>query len=481
MKKLTQEKKKRLRSVLRLPAVVLLSALTLAVILLSGNAIRKRIGEERPRDTRRETVTERPKDEYSDFGGFTVTVLYSDAERTHGFLAVTAPTLMARGDSEEIRALEMEYGLVLDFSKSNTAVESLNRAAASGDPIADILVLPIAGELSDLLSHGQLEDLSSKTVMDLSHPAYDSEAASPAPLGGKRYLLTGAFLVGYRDAASAVVYDRAALSAFYQPKQLPAALAADGKWTYDAMNRILSEINSGINEEGAYFVMRVGKEDAPFLWISSGADPVGKNADGTFTVQAREEDPLRRLTLLRERIFDSPYHVSADDDSANVAFAFTTLGRYGETDRERYAILPMPKLENDQLPYRSAVLADRATAAAVPKGAGNTDRAAAALDILFCRSYERYRGEYAADLCGRDEEDNEMLPIILSGTVLGPLDEFGYGEILYSVISEAVTRTGDGSYPTEKSLLKKLKERGTALEFAINVLSDKAVENNANP
>ena len=74
MKKLTQEKK-RLRSVLRLPAVVLLSALTLAVILLSGNAIRKRIREERPRDTRRETVTERPKDEYSDFGGFTVTVL----------------------------------------------------------------------------------------------------------------------------------------------------------------------------------------------------------------------------------------------------------------------------------------------------------------------------------------------------------------------------------------------------------------------
>ena len=71
--------------------------------------------------------------------------------------------------------------------------------------------------------------------------------------------------------------------------------------------------------------------------------------------------------------------------------------------------------------------------------------------------------------------------IILSGTVLGPLDEFGYGEILYSVISEAVTRTGDGSYPTEKSLLKKLKERGTALEFAINVLSDKALENNANP
>ncbi|MBQ2119296.1 MAG: hypothetical protein II192_09585, partial [Clostridia bacterium] len=89
--KLTQDKKKRLRSALRLPAVILLSALTLAVILLSGNAIRKRIGEERPRDTRRETVTERPKDEYSDFGGFTVTVLYSDTERTRGFLSVTAP------------------------------------------------------------------------------------------------------------------------------------------------------------------------------------------------------------------------------------------------------------------------------------------------------------------------------------------------------------------------------------------------------
>ena len=29
--------------------------------------------------------------------------------------------------------------------------------------------------------------------------------------------------------------------------------------------------------------------------------------------------------------------------------------------------------------------------------------------------------------------------------------------------------------------LKKLKERGNALEFAINVLSDKALENNANP
>ena len=480
MKKLTQEKKKRLRSVLRLPAVVLLSALTLAVILLSGNAIRKRIREERPRDTRREAVTERPKDEYSDFGGFTVTVLYSDAERTHGFLAVTAPTLMARGDSEEIRALEMEYGLVLDFSKSNTALESLNRAAASGDPIADILVLPIAGELSDLLSHGQLEDLSSKTVMDLSHPAYDGEAFSPAPVGGKRYLLTGAFLVGYRDAASAVVYDRAALSAFYQPGQLPSVLAADGKWTYDAMTGFLAEMNGSVDEETSYFLMRVGEEEAPFFWISSGADPVGKNADGTFAVRAREEDPLRRLTLLRERIFDSPYHTSGNDGSPNVAFAFTTLGRYGEMDRERYAILPMPKLE-EELPYRSAVLADRATAAAVPKGAGNTDRAAAALDILFCRSYERYRGEYAADLCGRDREDNRMLPIILSGTVLGPLDEFGYGEILYSVVSEAVTRTGDGSYPTEKSILKKLKERGNALEFAINVLSDKALENNANP
>ncbi|MBQ7171573.1 MAG: hypothetical protein IJR89_04785 [Clostridia bacterium] len=478
--KLPQLFSKNRRFSFRLPAILALAVVTLLVVFLSGRLIRQTVEKPDPVVTRRAPTTGEPETERSDFGGLTVTVLYSDAERTSGFYASAAPTLMARGDSEEMEMLETEYGLTLRFSKTTNASALLSQSEASGDVPADILALPISGDLSELLARGMLEDLSSHASIDLSHPAYDSEENAPAPVGGKRYLLTGAFLVGYRDAASAVIYDKTALSAFYRPEQLPTALVADGKWTYDAMNRILSEMNSGINAEEPFYQMRIGKEDAPFFWISSGADPVGENGDGTFSVQADGEDPFRRLTVLRDKIYESPYRISGSDGPDNAVFYFGTLGRYGEADRERCALLPMPKAEEDGgTSYRSAVLADRATAAAVPKGAADPGSAAAALNFLFCRSYERYRGEYAADLCGEDKTDAEMLSLILSGTVLGPLDEFGYGEILYSVVSDAVTKT-DGAYPTETSLLKNLRKRGTALEFAINVLSEKAAENNAN-
>lgn len=476
--KLPQLFPKKGRFSFRLPAILALAVLTLLVVFLSGRAIRRSEGNPDPVVTRRAPDTGEPESDRFDFGGLTFTVLYSDAERTNGFTASAAPTLMARGDSEEMEMLETERGLTLRFTKTVNASALLAQAEASGDLEADVLTLPISGDLSELLARGMLEDLSSHASIDLSHPAYDSGENAPAPVGGKRYLLTGAFLVGYRDAASAVIYDKTALSAFYRPEQLPTALVADGKWTYDAMNRILAEINGSVDGEIAFFQMRIGEEDAPFFWISSGADPVGENEDGTLSVLADGEDPLRRLTVLRDKIYESPYRVSAGSEAGNAVFVFGTLGRYGEADRERSALLPMPKMESDEIPYRSAVLADRATAAAVPKSAANPEIAAAALHFLFCRSYELYRGEYAADLCGEDETDAEMLSVILSGTVLGPLDEFGYGEILYSVISDAVTKT-DGAYPDGTSLLKNLRKRGTALEFAINVLSEKAAENNA--
>jgi hypothetical protein len=329
------------------------------------------------------------------------------------------------------RALD-EYGIkVVEYSMPNADGEAI-RTELSGRGY-DLVALPVAGQLSTLLTGGYLADANNAETLDLSASYFDQNCISDLSIGKSVYIMSGSLITTDDDAVWCTVYniDNAIAAGYSETEFEEYAMA--GQWTADKMFEIMQ--SSSIKFDGLdsdYIYALNSSSDATFaLCLSTGGNAAAKNADNIPSITVSNADFYN--SFLKALILNTDVKLVSSDDEAftnkDALFSFMNMidaKRAGATVNA--GILPMPKYSALQAKYRSPLDLTCAVAFALP-ASGNLATSGANLKILSKISAESLDSAYRSDLPFKTANSLQMFDTIKNTYLYDLVDMFGWGDI----------------------------------------------------
>ena len=310
----------------------------------------------------------------------------------------------------------------------NTVLNSVN----AGDDEFDLVFLP-GGEIAASVSDGIYNELLGIDNVDWSKPWYDQSFISATSVSGKLFFMDSAISTQSANETSAIFCNKT-LAEKYQLGDLY-SLVRDGKWTMDKLYDFYTLADSDldgdgkINEETDQYGLGGNKGVSYIFFKGMGGDFIRSEKDGLKLVFGEEAnisrmtDVLTRFspnTILFEKKNYANKKAFSDGRLLFFVYALGSINWMRDLSFD-FAILPIPKQNEEQEDYRCNVNCWGNSFMCLPKTVSDVERSSSIADVLSAESYYVLRDAYVENAIkykySQSENDTEMINLILDSRV----------------------------------------------------------------
>ncbi len=382
------------------------------------------------------------------------------------------------------RAVEEKYNITLEVDDKiySDVIDSIRREVTANSADHDLYLA--SGHAVSLAAEGLLYALNDLPNLDLSNVWWDKAALSQLSIGEQNYFATGDINPTTLMSACCMVFNKRLFDNY--DMAYPYDLAKDGKRTMDRMIEMSAGMTSDLNGDGKMtygddqFSLSGWMAAEPYAFFyGAGGMLSQKNADDIPTlywdVDAVSNIYNKMYTLIIENnsyyVKDvSQYDTNFTCFSEGYAFfnqlTLLKIDNYLRDMKDDYGIIPMPKFDENQATYISAVNA-AADYAAVPACATDPARTGRILEALAAGAHDGITPSLYEVITKtknvRDEESAEMVTLITRNLVFDPfyinlLDGYDFYANLLNSSSKEVASTMEKQRSAAEKSLNKLVE-----------------------
>ena len=388
-----------------------------------------------------------------DYGGQIIRIMLSDQQNEQGDI-ITAEE--ENGDVlhdliyRRNRAVEEKYNVLIEGeADTNSVVNDMIRMQVQGGS-NDYEFYFAHSSVSGLATAGLLYPISQMEEIDLTNPWWDKAALNDLSIGGEVFMAIGDISPVSLLTSSCMAFNKKLFS--QQDMTFPYEMAADGKWTIDAMLDMTKGLTTDLNGDGALdcsndlFSMTSWGWDSPYsLFYGTGGKLSAKDDNDIPYIDFN----LDRLSSIYDKIFELVIGQQSNfvTDVAEYMNTYTTfvngnayfcditlykIGLYLRDMEDDFGILPTPKYD-EASDYTSLVNLS-APMIAVPRNAQDVSRTGTIIEAIAAAAYDMVTPQLFDVITKsknvRDEESAAMVDLIVRNRVFDPVYIYqinGYG------------------------------------------------------
>ncbi len=365
---------------------------------------------------------------------FTMLIVSDELQATY-YCDDVVPNLYKKTDADFNQAVSDRNEAILDKYKveinaypAKSIVAPLQNDVMSNAGDFDAVMM-FAYEGAMLACEGFLFDLSN--YLELDEAWWDQSANDALSIAGRQYFAIGDISTMPKKVTSAVFFNKTVMSKAFPDFDIYDCVR-DSKWTLDKMiemSRAVTADTDGVNgltkDDTWGTVGSYG--DASLFFSASGGKLFDKNDSDIPRFSADDLD--KADTVLNKMLGGAEWMIMAQDiggydmwtDSLEIFTSGRALFRMSalvtaEVMREYdcdYGIVPIPKLDENQENYHSAISGSYANCVAIPASASDPNFSAFVINAMGCGARHYITPAYYDVVAkGLDEETREMLDIV---------------------------------------------------------------------
>ena len=327
-----------------------------------------------------------------------------------------------------------KYGIKITF------VEGSNMLAvfSAGDDAFDLYGHKYSG-MNEAILNGVCVDIEKLTYMSPEKPWWNTQLIDSFEICGKKVVFSGDFSQRIMDWTWAIGVNKGLaqenkLDDIYQTVR-------DGKWTLETMRQNCANITSDLDGDGVFnhndrWGFLSSNNVATALMTASNVKTVERNNNGSLKFSLSSQANLEKLQEIWEFSTDTSFQLKAEQINTgssywDEAFKIFDNGRalYQarvmqsfiaslKTTNIDYAIVPMPKYDEEQDNYTSTFQAHSAGTYVVPKTVSDFEFVSAVLEYMCYCSTNTIRTTYYDNVlqgrAAQDYESVEMLDLVFA-------------------------------------------------------------------
>jgi len=229
----------------------------------------------------------------------------------------------ALNDAQYNTIMDTEERLEADISEfliedNYPAVDTIRSQTASGDDTIQVANLYCAA-VPALLSEGSLIDYSRIPHIDLTKSWWDQNVNRSLILGDMRYAAIGDLSITTHDLTYILLFSKAIVE--QNQLESPYDLVNEGRWTLDAMQKMMETVILDANGDGAftsedhYGYLGSPKNVLPGFWIGSDIVTIGLNHEGIPEMSLKDERFVNLVDKVFGMMYDSNGRYDTKDNS----------------------------------------------------------------------------------------------------------------------------------------------------------------------
>jgi hypothetical protein len=321
-----------------------------------------------------------------------------------------------------------------DWGDGKVGQREIRKMTNAGDYAYDAALVS-SYSACPLAIEGMLVDLNTMDPLDLSKPWWDAKANIDLSIKGKMFYTAGDISLLGSNATHAILFNKQLLGDYGMEN--PYQLIKEGKWTFDRMIEMASQVSHDLNGDGKYdFDDRYGA----LIWDNSlmaivnavGEQCARIDSNGEIRLTFNSEmttaifnkftdfvfDKTKALGYQREDWAGERANKMFESNQALFYFRMIEEVSYLRNMEVDFGILPYPKYDENQKNYYNTVDVWHTGFICAPELQEDASRTGTILEALAAESkytvkpayYDRtLKGKHA-----RDDESQEMLDIIFS-------------------------------------------------------------------
>ena len=330
--------------------------------------------------------------------------------------------------------VESKYGVKIVLGEAN----NFSNVVSSGEDAFELYGEKYAG-MNEAILNGLCVDIEKLTYMAPEKPWWNTKLIDSFEISGKTVVFSGDFSQRIMDWTWAIGVNKGLaqenkLDDIYQTVR-------DGKWTLETMRQNCANVTSDLDGDGVFnhndrWGFLSSNNVATAFMTASDIKTVERDNNGSLKFSLSSQRNLEKLQEIWEFATDTTFQLKAEQINTgsniwNEAMGIFDNGRalYQarvmqsfiaslKTTNIDYAIVPMPKYDEEQENYVSTFQAHSAGTYVVPKTVTNCDFVSAILEYMcYCSTNTIRTAFYDNVLQGRaaqDYESVEMLDLVFA-------------------------------------------------------------------
>ena len=339
------------------------------------------------------------------------------------------------------KTVEDQYNCTIVSYQTLDLGGELSKLVKAGDSTMD-LTTPHLRTFASQASGGLYIDLHTVESLDLSRPWYDQNSVAEVSIMNRLFGAATDITLMDKQATGALVFNKGIYSDYDLDSTFGDiySIVRDGKWTFEMMSAMATSVSSDLNGDGIM-------TDADLYGLLYQRDTLTSFFTAfDINLATKNADDIPEMTLASDRNFTVTEHIF--DLIYREDYCMHVMKYFGEQDytdkmvemfqgdralmmwirlrdvedlrsmEADFGILPMPKYEESDNSYRSAVNSYVGTMTCIPQTNYDPDMTGYFIEALASESHYTVIPEYYnINLQGkisRDEESREMLDLIFS-------------------------------------------------------------------
>lgn len=404
-----------------------------------------------------------------DFGGDTFTILARTNRIDEVFSETETGDVVSDAIFQRNQAVEDRLNINIevidqagDWANKANFLNYVNSNIMAGDD-AFQLIMGYMNYMPSTVTEDLYMNINDLPYIDLDQTWWTSGFNDNAEINGKLYLAMGDMCLLALKNAYCVYANSTLLEQYGHNNDELYTAVREGTWTFDMLTEIAKNVSSDLDGDGDLDVddlHGIGMHTMPLraLVQAFGIDLTTRDSNGMPQIALYGE----RLISAYEKVMavcQSDYRFNENNAEKfrnnRTMFYFEVLNSSAGTHlremESNYAVLPMPKYDEEQESYRTETV-DESSIMLIPITVKNTELVGAALEALNYESNRlivpAYFNTALQSKYARDEESIEMMEIIRQSMYY----DFGYifagaiGGCISSIMAQAEKGTGIASY-----------------------------------
>ena len=374
--------------------------------------------------------------------------------------------------------IEEKFGVKIEYVKitGGNGRSVLEKSVRAGEDKYELIVSPLMGPALDSLSTSNvLQNLVGAPYLSLQSPWWSKMIFENIQFNGTLYYTGGdIFLTSYSLAPAAMVFNKKLLQD-YGIKENLYDLVFEGNWTIDVFERLIKDKDMDLNQDGK---MVIGEDFFGFqclmdrtntaLWLAGLGMKFSAATNDSISVELTSPENIEKIDRLTNMIKPASIGIIAQNiadpfkEGKAIFFshALEAPRMYLRDMEDDYGILPMPKYDEKQDTYVSALNPWVSGFVAIPLNA-DIDKSAFLMEAMGYAGYETLRpAVYDITLKAkgaRDEESERIIDIILETAYLDINYIYNFGKTI-DVLNDTVMNKKPFVSAYEKSETAMQKE-----------------------
>lgn len=331
------------------------------------------------------------------------------------------------------KMVEDKYGVKIVLNEAT----SLLTVVTAGDDAFELYGNKYAG-MNEAILNGLCIDIDKLTYMDTNKSWWNTLLIDSFEISGKKLVFSGDFSQRIMEFSWCVIVNRELINENHLDD--PYQTVRDGKWTLETMKKNCANVTTDVNGDGVMdqndkWGFLSSSNGSTALMTASNIKTVERDANGSLKFKLSEPVVLDKLQKIWEFSTDTSFQFKANQvttgdmfdevikifDSgralyqARVMQAVISSSKSTDVD---YALVPLPKYDEEQENYTSTFQAHSSGTYVVPKTVADYEFVSAILEYMCYCSKNTIRTAYYENVLqlrsARDYESSEMLDLIFA-------------------------------------------------------------------